>query len=203
MNYDKNDNPDKIETREQNTMTAKKRMRSTTILAVRHKGRSVMAGDGQVSWGATTLKKNARKVRTMYKGSVLAGFAGSAADAFSLFEKFEQHLEQARGKLSKAAIELAKEWRTDRYLRRLEAQLLVMDKEQTYLLSGNGDVIEPDDGIIAIGSGSGYALSAARALVQFSELDARMIAEEAMKIAASICIYTNDKLTIEEIAEHA
>ncbi|MCA9740060.1 MAG: ATP-dependent protease subunit HslV [Deferribacteres bacterium] len=173
--------------------------RSTTILGVRHKGQTVLAGDGQVSFGSTVLKAKAKKVRAMYKGEVLAGFAGAAADAFTLFEKFEQHLESARGKLGKAAIELAKEWRTDRYLRRLEAQLVVMDRESTYLISGTGDLIEPDDEIVAIGSGSGYALAAARALVQHSDLDARMIAEQAMRIAADICIYTNDHLTIEEL----
>ena len=173
--------------------------RSTTILGLQHNGKAVLAGDGQVTWGATLLKSNARKVRTMYKGSVLAGFAGAAADAFTLFEKFEQHLEANRGKLDRAAIALAKEWRTDRFLRRLEAQMIVMDKGQIFLISGTGDIIEPDDGIIAIGSGGGYALAAARALAHNSNLDAKKIAEEAMKIAAAICIYTNDHLIIEEL----
>ncbi len=173
---------------------------STTILGIRHNGVSVMAGDGQVTWGDTTLKANARKVRTMYKGTVLAGFAGAAADAFTLFEKFEQNLEAHHGKLDRAAIALAKEWRTDRFLRRLEAQMVVMDKNQTFLISGTGDIIEPDDEVIAIGSGGSYALAAARALVKFSKLEARQIAEEAMKIAAAICIYTNDHFIIEELS---
>ena len=172
---------------------------STTILSVRHKGKSVLAGDGQVTWGDTLLKANARKVRTMYKGTVLAGFAGAAADAFTLFEKFEQHLEANRGKLDKSAINLAKEWRTDRFLRRLEAQMIVMNTQQTFLISGTGDIIEPDDDVIAIGSGGGYALAAARALVRHSDLSARDIAEQAMRIAAEICIYTNDRLIIEEL----
>ena len=172
---------------------------ATTILGLRHKGVTVLAGDGQVTFGPTVLKSNAKKVRSMYKGQVLAGFAGASADAFTLFDKFEQHLEATRGKLGRAAIELAKEWRTDRFLRRLEAQLIVMDRETTYLISGAGDLIEPDDDVIAIGSGSGYALAAARALLAFSELDARQIAEEAMRIAADICIYTNRNLTIEEL----
>ena len=172
---------------------------ATTILGVRHQGVTVLAGDGQVTFGPTVLKSNAKKVRAMYKGQVLGGFAGASADAFTLFDKFEQHLEATRGKLGRAAIELAKEWRTDRFLRRLEAQLVVMDREATYLISGAGDLIEPDDDIIAIGSGSGYALAAARALVAFSDLPARKIAEEAMKIAANICIYTNTNLTIEEL----
>jgi ATP-dependent HslUV protease subunit HslV len=172
---------------------------ATTVLGIRHKEATVLAGDGQVTFGPTVLKAKARKVRTMNKGEVLAGFAGASADAFTLFDKFEQHLEAARGKLGKAAIELAKEWRTDRFLRRLEAQLIVMDRETTFLISGTGDLIEPDDEIVSIGSGSGYALAAARALVKFSDLDARSIAEEAMKITANICIYTNHHLTIEEL----
>ena len=180
-------------------MSTENRFRSTTILGVRHKGQTVLAGDGQVSFGPTVLKSKAKKVRSMYKGYVLASFAGASADAFTLFEKFEQHLETARGKLGKAAIELAKEWRTDRFLRRLEAQLVVMDRETTYLISGTGDLIEPDDDLISIGSGSGFALAAARALTTFSDLGAREIAEEAMRIAADICIYTNDHLTIEEL----
>lgn len=181
-------------------MAEKIRVRATTILGIRHNGKTVLAGDGQVTFGDTRLKSNARKVRSMRNGDVLGGFAGASADAFALFEKFEQHLEAARGKLSRAAIELAKEWRTDRFLRRLEAQLVVMDRERTYLISGTGDLIEPDDEIIAIGSGGSYALAAARALVRHSNLDARAIAEEAMRIAAQICIYTNDNLTIEELS---
>lgn len=180
-------------------MLDKNKIHATTILGIRHKGMTVLAGDGQVTFGPTVLKANARKVRTMNKGEVLSGFAGASADAFTLFDKFEQHLEAARGKLGKAAIELAKEWRTDRFLRRLEAQLIVMDRETTFLISGTGDLIEPDDEIVSIGSGSGYALAAARALVKFSDLDTRSIAEEAMKITANICIYTNNNLTIEEL----
>ncbi len=172
---------------------------ATTILGVRHNGKVVLAGDGQVTFGPTMMKAKARKVRTMNKGAVLAGFAGAAADAFTLFEKFERHLDSVRGKLDRAAIELAKEWRSDRYLRRLEAQLVVMDENRTFLISGTGDLIEPDDEVIAIGSGGAYALAAARAMVRFSELNARKIAEEAMQIAANICIYTNENLTIEEL----
>lgn len=177
----------------------KHRFMSTTILGLRHKGKAVLAGDGQVTFGDTLLKAHAKKVRTLHKGEILAGFAGAAADAFTLFDKFEQKLEASHGKLSRASIELAKEWRTDRFLRRLEAQLIVMDRTKTYLISGTGDLIEPDDEIVSIGSGSGYALAAARALVKYSGLSAREIAEEAMRIAATICIYTNDNLTIEEL----
>jgi ATP-dependent HslUV protease subunit HslV len=175
------------------------RIRSTTILAVRHKGRVVVAGDGQVSFGETVMKHTARKVRRMWNDRVVAGFAGAAADAFALFTKFEAKLEEFSGNLPRAAVELAKDWRTDRALRRLEALLVVVDKEHTLVISGTGDVIEPDDGVIGIGSGGQYAVAAARALVGFSELDARRIAEEAMKIAASICVYTNDTITIEEL----
>ena len=172
---------------------------ATTILGVRHKGSTVLAGDGQVTYGDAVLKMNARKIRKLHKDSVLIGFAGAAADAFALFEKFEQKLEQYRGNLSRAAVELAKEWRTDRFLRRLEAQLIVMDREKTFLVSGTGDVIEPDDGIISIGSGGGYALAAARALARYSSLNARQIVEEAMGITADICIYTNKNLVLEEL----
>ncbi len=175
------------------------RIRSTTILAVRHKGRVVVAGDGQVSFGGTVMKHTARKVRRMWNDRVVTGFAGAAADAFALFTKFEAKLEEYGGNLPRAAVELAKDWRTDRALRRLEALLVVVDKEHTLVISGTGDVIEPDDGVIGIGSGGPYAVAAARALVGFSELDARRIAEEAMKIAASICVYTNDTITIEEL----
>lgn len=158
-----------------------------------------MAGDGQVSFGNAILKSHARKIRKIYNDAVLAGFAGASADAFTLFEKFEKKLEQYGGNISRAAVELAKEWRSDRYLRRLEAQLVVMNEESTYLVSGTGDVIEPDDQVIAIGSGGMYAMAAASALVKHSNLSAIKIVEEAMKIAASICIYTNSNLTIEKI----
>ena len=172
---------------------------ATTILAVRHQGRTVLAGDGQVTLGATVLKQGARKIRRLYNEKILAGFAGSAADSFALFSRFESKLEQYRGNLERAAVELARDWRTDRLLRRLEAMLIVADKESTFLLSGTGDLIEPDDGVVAVGSGGSYAMAAARALVRHSNLDARQIAEEAMRIAADICIYTNPNLTIGEL----
>ncbi len=174
-------------------------MHATTILAVRHQDRTVLAGDGQVTLGNTVLKQSARKVRRLYNESILAGFAGSAADSFALFARFESKLEQYRGNLERSAVELARDWRTDRILRRLEAMLIVADKSHTFLLSGTGDLIEPDDGIVAVGSGGPFAMSAARALARHSHLDARQIAEEAMKIAAEICIYTNPNLTIEEL----
>jgi ATP-dependent HslUV protease subunit HslV len=173
--------------------------RSTTILGIRHKGASAMAGDGQVTFGDTVLKTKARKIRKMYDDTILVGFAGAAADALTLFEKFEGKLEQYKGNLSRSVVELAKEWRTDRYLRRLEAQLAVMDKQQCFLVSGTGDVIEPDDSIVALGSGGPYALAAARALVNHTKLNAKEIVEEAMKIAGSICIYTNTNIVIEEL----
>ncbi len=176
-----------------------KLIKSTTILGVRHKGKSAMGGDGQVTFGDAVLKMKAKKIRKIYNNAVLAGFAGASADAFTLFEKFEGRLEQYSGNLSRAAVELAKEWRTDRFLRRLEAQLIVMDKKSMFLISGTGDVIEPDDNIIAIGSGGGYAMAAASALAQFSNLPAKGIVEESLKIAAGICIYTNLDLTIEEL----
>ena len=172
---------------------------ATTILAVRTAGKLVVAGDGQVSLGQTVMKHQARKVRRLYQGNVLAGFAGATADAFTLFEKFEQKLESVNGNLRRAAVELAKDWRTDRMLRRLEALLIVADAESTLLISGSGDVVEPDDGIIAIGSGGNYALAAAKALAEHTTLDARAIAEAAMRIAAAICVYTNDQLTFEEL----
>ncbi len=175
------------------------RIHGTTILCVRHKEKVVMAGDGQVTLEHTVMKHTARKVRRIYQDRVLAGFAGATADAFTLFAKFEEKLEQYNGNLLRAAVELAKEWRTDRILRRLEALLIIADKEHSLVISGNGDVIEPDDGVTAIGSGGPYAHAAARALIQFSALDARAIAEEAMKIAASICIYTNDRFILEEL----
>lgn len=171
----------------------------TTILCVRHKGKVVMAGDGQVTLEHTVMKHTARKVRRIYQDRVLAGFAGATADAFTLFAKFEEKLEQYNGNLLRAAVELAKDWRTDRILRRLEALLIIADKDHSLVISGNGDVIEPDDGVTAIGSGGPYAQAAAKALIQFSGLDARAIAEEAMKIAASICIYTNDRIILEEL----
>jgi len=158
-----------------------------------------MASDGQVTFGETVMKRSARKIRKLYNDRILAGFAGSAADSFSLFARFESKLEQYRGNLERSAVELAKDWRTDRVLRRLEAMLIVMDAKLTYLLSGNGDLIEPDDGIIAIGSGGPYALAAAKALARHTDLDARQIAEQAMAIAAGICIYSNDVLTIESL----
>ena len=172
---------------------------ATTILAVRTAGKLVVAGDGQVSLGQTVMKHQARKVRRLYQGNVLAGFAGATADAFTLFEKFEQKLEAVNGNLRRAAVELAKDWRTDRMLRRLEALLIVADAESTLLISGSGDVVEPDDGIIAIGSGGNFALAAARVLARHSTLEARQIAEEALRTAADICVYTNDQLVIEEL----
>jgi ATP-dependent HslUV protease subunit HslV len=172
---------------------------ATTVLAVRHRGQAVMASDGQVTFGNTVVKQSARKIRRLYNDRILAGFAGSAADSFALFSRFEAKLEQYRGNLERSAVELAKDWRTDRMLRRLEAMLIVMDDRLTYLLSGNGDLIEPDDGIIAIGSGGPFALAAAKALARHTELDARAIASQAMDIAASICIYTNDTITIETL----
>jgi ATP-dependent HslUV protease, peptidase subunit HslV len=172
---------------------------STTILAVRHLDRAVLAGDGQVTLGDTVVKQSARKTRRLYNDKILAGFAGSAADSFALFSRFEAKLEQYRGNIERSAVELAKDWRTDRILRRLEAMLIVMDLKSTFLLSGNGDLIEPDDGIVGIGSGGGYAVAAARALARHTTLDARTIAESAMAVAAGICIYTNSNLTIEEL----
>jgi ATP-dependent HslUV protease, peptidase subunit HslV len=172
---------------------------STTILAVRHNGHAVLAGDGQVTLGDTVVKQSARKIRRLYGDRVLAGFAGSAADSFALFSRFEAKLEQFRGNIERSAVELAKDWRTDRILRRLEAMLIVMDLGSTFLLSGTGDLIEPDDGIVGIGSGGGYAVSAARALARHTTLDARAIAEAAMSIASGICIYTNSNVTIEEL----
>ena len=158
-----------------------------------------MASDGQVTFGNTVVKQHARKIRRLYNDRILAGFAGSAADSFALFARFEAKLEQYRGNLERSAVELAKDWRTDRLLRRLEAMLVVMDQKSTYLLSGTGDLIEPDDGIIAIGSGGAYAAAAAKALARHTDLDARRIAEEAMAIAADICIYTNSTITVEAL----
>ena len=175
------------------------RFHGTTILALRHGDSVVMAGDGQVSLGNSVMKHKARKVRRLHGGNVLAGFAGASADAFTLFDKFEAKLEQYHGNLTRAAVELAKDWRTDRILRRLEALLLAADRQGLLVLSGSGDIIEPDDPVIAIGSGGNYALAAARALIAHSTLDARAIAEESMRVAASLCVYTNDQITIEEL----
>ncbi len=172
---------------------------STTILAIRRGDRAVMAGDGQVTFGQTVVKQTARKIRRLYNDRILAGFAGSAADSFALFARFESKLEQYRGNLERSAVELARDWRTDRILRRLEAMLVVLDKSGMFLLSGTGDLIEPDEGIVAIGSGGPYALAAAKALADNTDLDARAIAEKAMKIAGDICIYTNTSIVVEEL----
>jgi ATP-dependent HslUV protease subunit HslV len=178
---------------------APRRIRSTTVLCVRRDAKVVMAGDGQVTLGESIIKHGAKKIRRLYQDKILAGFAGSTADAFTLFSRFEAKLEQYHGNLGRAAVELAKDWRTDKFLRHLEALLLVTDKETTFLLSGQGDVIEPDTGIAAIGSGGPFAQAAAQALADHTQLSPREIAEEAMKIAGRMCIYTNDKVTIEEL----
>jgi ATP-dependent HslUV protease subunit HslV len=180
-------------------MTKKRLIRSTTVLSVRRDGKVVLAGDGQVTLGDSVIKHTAKKIRRLYQDKILAGFAGSTADAFSLFSRFESKLEQYHGNLGRSAVELAKDWRTDKFLRHLEALLLVCDKDQTFLLSGQGDVIEPDGGVAAIGSGGPYAQAAADALVAHTPLSAREIAEQAMKIAGKMCIYTNDSFTIEEL----
>ena len=174
-------------------------LHGTTILAVRRDGRAAIAGDGQVTLGQTVMKHTARKLRRLHDGKVLAGFAGSAADGLALFSRFEAKIEEYRGSLERAAVELSKEWRTDRVLRRLEAFLVVSDREASFLLSGAGDVIAPDDGIVAVGSGAPYALAAARALVRHTAMDAGTVALEAMKIAAQICVYTNDAITVETL----
>ncbi len=176
-----------------------KTIRATTILAIRHKGEVVMAGDGQVSLGQTVIKHQARKVRRLYHDKVITGFAGSTADAFTLYDRLEQKLEQYNGNLMRSSVELAKDWRTDKLLRRLEAMLIAVDDKSSLLLSGSGDVIESDDGILAIGSGGSYAQAAAKALVTHSDLDAETIVREAMNIAASICVYTNHNLVVEKI----
>ena len=176
-----------------------RRIRSTTVICVRRGDKVVMAADGQVSLGSTVMKGSAKKIRRLYNDKVLAGFAGSTADAFSLFGRFESKLEQYAGNLSRAAVELAKDWRTDKMLRQLEALLIVADASTTLMLSGTGDVIDPDEGIMTIGSGGSYALAAARALMANTDMGAREIAEKSMKIAADICIYTNDHFTIEEL----
>src|SRR5215471_7558528 len=177
------------------------RIRSTTVVCVRRNGNVVMASDGQVTLGEGIIKHTAKKIRRLYNDKILAGFAGSTADAFSLFARFEAKLEQYHGNLGRAAVELAKDWRTDKVLRHLEALLLVSDVTQTFLISGAGDVIEPDGGVAAIGSGGPYAVAAARALAENTDLPARKIAEEAMKIAGKICIYTNETFTIEELSD--
>jgi len=174
-------------------------MRGTTIIAIRLNGRVAMGGDGQVSVGNTIMKHSANKVRRMYSDKVIGGFAGATADAFSLFARFEEKLEKFQGNLPRSAVELAKDWRTDKLLRRLEAMLIVADKDHSFLISGNGDVIEADDGILAIGSGGMFAQSAAKALLKHSQLNAREIIEESMDIAQSVCVYTNSNLTIEEL----
>jgi ATP-dependent HslUV protease subunit HslV len=174
-------------------------IRGTTILSVRKNGQVALGGDGQVTVGNTVLKQKARKVRRLYKDQVLVGFAGATADAFTLFEKFEAKLDQFSGNLTRAAVELAKDWRTDRVLRRLEAMMIAVDREHSFILSGTGDVVEPDDGIVAIGSGGPYAQAAARALVRHTGLGPREIVEEAMAIAAEICIYTNHEIVTEEL----
>src|SRR5205085_3932705 len=180
-------------------MPTKRLIRSTTVLCVRRNDNVVMAGDGQVTLGEGVIKHSARKIRRLYQDKILAGFAGSTADAFSLFSRFESKLEQYHGNIGRAAVELAKDWRTDKFLRHLEALLLVCDRDQTFLLSGQGDVIEPDTGIAAIGSGGPFAQAAAEALANHTQLSAREIAEQAMKIAGKMCIYTNETLTIEEL----
>ena len=180
-------------------MQRQRLIRSTTVLCVRRDDKVVMAGDGQVTLGEGIIKHSARKIRRLYQDKILAGFAGSTADAFSLFARFESKLEQYHGNLGRAAVELGKDWRTDKMLRQLEALLLVADPNQTFLISGQGDVIEPDTGIAAIGSGGPYAIAAATALMEHTQMSARAIAEEAMKIAGKICIYTNDRITIEEL----
>jgi len=173
--------------------------RATTILGVRTKTGVALGGDGQVTFGDTVMKTGARKIRRIYNDSILVGFAGASADALTLFEKFEAKLEQFNGNLPKAAVDLAKDWRTDRYLRRLEALIAVMDKNNCFLISGTGDVVEPDDNIIALGSGGPYAQAAAQALVKHTKMDAKKIVEEALKIAGNICIYTNTKINVEEL----
>ena len=172
---------------------------ATTVICVRYKGKLAIAGDGQVTLGQTVLKQKANKIRKLYKGRILAGFSGATSDAFALFSRFETKLEEYRGKLSRSAIELAKDWRLDRALRRLEELLIVADKDCSFLISGTGDVVEPDDGIIAIGSGGSFALAAARAMVRHTKLSAREISLEALKISAEICVYTNNQIVVEEL----
>jgi len=174
-------------------------IRSTTVIGLTYNGKTVIGSDGQVTVGATVMKHRAKKIRRLYNGKVLAGFAGAAADAFTLFTRFEDNLEKYRGNLERAAVELAKDWRTDKYLRQLEALLAVLDGTTSLVISGTGEIIEPDDGILAIGSGGSYALAAARMLIKHSDLPARVIVEESLHVAADICIYTNDNISIEEL----
>ncbi len=188
-----------LSTSKQHATAEKRRIRSTTVICVRRNGEVVMAADGQVTMNDHVLKHSAKKIRRLYQEKILAGFAGSTADAFNLFTRFETKLEQYAGNLNRAAVELAKDWRTDKMLRNLEALLVVADKSQTFLLSGSGDVIDPDEPIAAIGSGGSYATAAARALIENTDMSAHEIAAKAMKIAADICIYTNDKVTYEEL----
>ena len=176
-----------------------KRMHSTTIIGLRRNGKVALGGDGQVTYGDTILKSGALKIRRLYNDTIIAGFAGATGDAFALFEKFEGKLDEFSGNMSRAVVELAKEWRTDKILRRLEAMLVIMDKNTSFIISGEGDVIEPDDGIVAIGSGSPYALAAARAFLEGSRLSAAKIVERSLQIAASICVYTNTKITVMEL----
>jgi ATP-dependent HslUV protease subunit HslV len=181
------------------TLMEENKIHATTIIGLRHNGHIAIGGDGQVTLGTTVMKQKSNKIRRLYNNSVLEGFAGSAADAFSLLERFEEKLEQYQGQLARAAVELAKLWRTDKYLRQLEALLAVLDKEHALIISGTGDVIEPDDGIVAVGSGGSYALSAARILVKHTKLSARDIVQESLNAASDICIYTNKNFTIEEL----
>jgi ATP-dependent HslUV protease subunit HslV len=174
-------------------------LHATTILGVRCRGGVAIGGDGQVTMNNVVMKARARKIRTLQEGKILSGFSGAAADAFALYEKFEGKLEQYRGNLTRAAVELAKDWRTDKVLRRLEALLIVMDRERSLIISGTGDVIEPDDGVVAIGSGGAYALAAARAMVAHTSLTARQVVEESLRIAADICIYTNQEIEVQEL----
>jgi ATP-dependent HslUV protease subunit HslV len=175
------------------------RMHGTTVLGLTYKGKTVIGSDGQVTVGQTVMKHHARKVRRLYDGRILAGFAGAAADAFTLFSRFEEKLNASQGNLQRSAVELAKEWRTDKYLRQLDALLAVLNADAALIISGTGEIVEPDDGILAIGSGGPFALAAARMLVKYSTLDARQIVEEGLRAAAEICVYTNDNLTIEEL----
>ncbi|MEW5766957.1 MAG: ATP-dependent protease subunit HslV [bacterium] len=175
------------------------RNRGTTIIAVRHKGEVAIGGDGQVSFGEAVVKHKAKKIRRMYEDKVLAGFAGTAADAFTLFERFEGKLKEFRGNLPRAAVEMAKDWRKDKFLRRLEAHLAVVDKEHSFIISGSGDVLEPDDGVVGIGSGGNYAVAAARALIKYADLNAEAVVKEALTIASEICVYTNDQITVERL----
>ncbi len=173
--------------------------RGTTVIALKHRGKSVMGGDGQVTFGDTILKSSAKKVRKIFDGRVVAGFAGSTADAFTLFDRFESKLQKYQGNLMRASVELAKDWRTDKILRRLEALLIVMDKDHMFIISGSGDVVEPEEGVAAIGSGGNYALAAAKALLRHSNLSAEEIVRESLRIASEICVYTNEKFVIESL----